>query len=212
MNDEIDTTSYRTPYNIDIDELLGFRFDNFILKTSETPSKIRLILTDFSTAEFIEDRLGQQFQLSTEQKAEVTRIIRDLLLADLYLGDMVSHISTNLQLDLPTATNIANQIASELFDTVREDIIQLQNQKFGDRFQAPNPENQSETLPEVEPPISEVEPQNMPPPRSTPSLGQSFHEQNMSPVQQQAESNKQQVEESDILETGGNVVDRRSSR
>ena len=198
LNQRNNTESYKTPYNIDLRRMHGFDKKNYILTTLGLPPKLRSLLVDFSTAEFVEEKLGTQFNLSAPQKSEITRIIRDLLLTDLYLGDMVSHISTNLQLDLPTATNIANQIASELFDTVREDIIQLQNQKFGDRFQAPNPENQSETLPEVQPPISEVQPQNMPLPRSTPSLGQSFHEQNMA--------------QKDIMETGGNVLDLRSSR
>lgn len=194
MNDEIDINSYRTPYNIDIDRLSGFKFDGYISKVSELPSKIKTVLTDFSTAEFVEEKLGLQFNLSGLQKAETTRIIRDIILNDLNISDMVNTIASKLQIAPQMAKDVTNQIISQLFVPVMEEIKQIQRQKFEDQLQTVNSSRQPESQPEVEPQNLEVQPQNTTPQPTSPS-NQSFHEQNMS--------------QKDIMETGGNVLDLR---
>lgn len=181
--------NYNTPYDIDIYALSGSKLEDYIFAVVQLPEVLGHILTDFSTAEFIEDSLAPQFQLSAPQKADITRIIRDVLLNDLSIGDMVNTIASKLQVDPQKAKDIANQIVSQLFAPVTGDLQQLQKQKFGDRTGG---------NPEVEPRVTSPQPEtSYQKPITSPPLppGSSFHDQNMA--------------QKDILETGGNVLDLR---
>lgn len=91
-------------------------------------------MTDPSTAEFIEEKLGQTFGLSSGQKTELTRILRNVLLADLFWGDFPSLISSRLGVDANTANQIVKMISDELLAPALEEIKTMQKSKFGDRI------------------------------------------------------------------------------
>lgn len=122
---------YPTPYDVDIGSLNSNDLEGFISRTLALPQILGRILTNFSTAEFIEEKLGVVFGLNTNQKKEIARIIRDVILADIYIGDMPAQISSKLGVDQSMATEIARAIVSQLFAPVIEDIKKLQLQKFG---------------------------------------------------------------------------------
>ncbi len=135
-NDTIDkqndtAADYPTPYDVDIGSLSPPDLEEFISRTLALPQILGRILTNFSTAEFIEDKLGTVFGLTGNQKKEIARIVRDVILADIYIGDMPAQISSKLGVDQNTATEIARAIVSQLFAPVIEDIKKLQLQKFG---------------------------------------------------------------------------------
>lgn len=129
QNNTID--DYPTPYDIDIGNLNSHDLEGFISRTLALPQALGRVLTSFSTAEFIEEKLGAAFKLSDNQKNDIARIIRDIILADIYIGDMPAQISSKLGIDQNVATEIARAIVSQLFALVIDDIKKLQLQKFG---------------------------------------------------------------------------------
>lgn len=126
---------YSTPFNVDffLHKSKG-EFADCVKRVLSLPKLIQNISTDPSTAEFIEEGLGQTYELNAEQKAELTRIIRDILLADVFLGDFPMIISQKLNIDTGTASQIAQKIVNELFAPAVEDIKKMQRERFADRI------------------------------------------------------------------------------
>lgn len=130
----LDEMVYFTPYSVDIfqynrPEELKQYMDKFGLTTD----KIKGLLFDSSTAEFIQDKLVPSFNLNIGQGKEITRIIRDTLLADVFMGDMAREIQKRLQVDQNKASQIGQMILSELFAPAMEEIKTIHRQKFGER-------------------------------------------------------------------------------
>lgn len=128
------TPQYATPYNVDLffSNSKNY-FAEYIRRVFLLPESIRNILTDDSTAEFIEDKLGANFNLSPQNKIEITRIIRDVLLGDLSLNTVSDSISVKLNINEDTAAQITNKIVIELFQPAIEDIKKMQKEKFSNQ-------------------------------------------------------------------------------
>lgn len=130
---------YVTPFNVD---LFGVKPENYFEVYSKMvlslPESIRNILMDFSTAEFIEENLGLNFSLNKEQKTKITRIIRDVLLGDLFIGEMSQNISVRMGLAPDEARGIKDLIVSELFKPATEDIKKLQTERFPEKINRPS--------------------------------------------------------------------------
>lgn len=136
--DKQNNSSHATPFNVD---LFGSKPKNFFteytMRVLSLPESLKNILMDPSTADFIEDNLGSSFNLTPEQKIEITRIIRDVLLGDLFIGDMVQNISDRMNLVLDEAKKIGNLIVSELFRPAIEDIKKIQAERFPEKINRP---------------------------------------------------------------------------
>lgn len=134
-------SSYATPFNVD---LFGPKpknyFTEYTKRVLSLPESIRNILMDSSTAEFIEDNLGSSFNLTLEQKTEITRVIRDVLLGDLFIGEMAQNISIKAKIAPDEAKKIRDLIVPSLFKPATEDIKKLQIQKFPEKISRPIPE------------------------------------------------------------------------
>lgn len=135
QKDVLKPPPYSTPFNVDffLSKSRGY-FAEHIRRALSLPESIQGILIDYSTAEFIEDKLGQNFGFSPEQKAEFTRILRDILLTDIFWGDFPSLISSKLGVDANTANQIVKMLTDELLAPVIEDIKAMQRTKFADRI------------------------------------------------------------------------------
>ncbi len=133
IDQEVQEGNYYTPYNVGLDEISGTDLERYISHASGLPDKIDAILTGFGTAEFIEERLGVKLQLTTEQKTEITKIIRDVLLGDTFIGDMPTIISQKLNLDQNTSRETSSMLISELFAPAIEEIKKMQAANFPDR-------------------------------------------------------------------------------
>lgn len=137
---EVFSGNYYTPYNVDMEKLKDrVSLNQFVSRVSDSSKKIIFLLTDPTTAEFIEEKLGQRFKLSENQKTEATRIIRDVLLADTYIADVPLEISKRLGVNTSTGGDIANQIISQLFASALNDIERIQRQKFPGRVSGQPP-------------------------------------------------------------------------
>lgn len=125
-------SSYETPYGIDMHTLeTRSHFTDHIRRVLLLPKRVQNILIDFSTAEFIEEKVGQTFNLTTDQKAELTRILRDILLADSFWGDFQSLVSSRLRVNVNISEQIVKMIVEQLLTPALEDIKKMQMEKFG---------------------------------------------------------------------------------
>jgi len=126
---------YFTPYTVDLFGLTNeASIGDYANKFRNLPELVSKVVFDFSTAEFIEDKLGQTFGLSFEQKTELTRIIRDILLADAFWGDFPTLVSSRLGIGVDMANQIVKAITTELFAPAMEDIKKMQREKFSDKI------------------------------------------------------------------------------
>ena len=119
-----------SPFFIDSTLMSDLDWDKLQDKIDKLPIVLGNILTSYKTSEFIE-MLAQKYVQLGVQWSDIARIVRDVVLADIYIGDMPAQISSKLGVDQNTALEIARAIVSQLFAPVIEDIKKLQLQKFG---------------------------------------------------------------------------------
>ena len=124
-----------SPYQVDLEELLLVKkdWDIFANKFIKLPINVKDVINSATTdyyLEFICKKLG----LDQNQSSDLSRIVRDILLADAFLGDFPSLISSKLGIEINTASQIAQKIVSELFAPAIEDIKNMQREKFKDRI------------------------------------------------------------------------------
>ena|SRR3989344_2563656 len=120
-------STYATPYNVDLflPKSKNF-FTEYTRRVLALPEPVRSVLMDSSTADYIEEDLGPSFGMNKEQKTEVTRIIRDVLLGDISINEMAGKISESLETDPTVAYQIQSKIVGELFGAAIEDIKKTQ--------------------------------------------------------------------------------------
>jgi len=119
-----------SPYYTDNSKTSGFNWERFQDKIDIISEVLFALLVAEETSEFIKS-LTQKYSQLGAQGSDIARIVRDVVLADIYIGDMPAQISSKLGVDQNTALEIARAIVSQLFALVIEDIKKLQLQKFG---------------------------------------------------------------------------------
>jgi hypothetical protein len=77
--------------------------------------------------------IGGIFSLSENQSAELSRIIRNILIGDSYIGDFAKDISKRLALNWETSIQIASAIFGGLFQEALADIVPIQKENFPDK-------------------------------------------------------------------------------
>ena len=122
-----------SPYEIDMEKLSSVptELEIFTHKFVGLPRNIKDIM--LLTAPGFIWTLAQNYNLTEEQSGNISRIIRDILLGDLFAGDMSQTISERLELDQQTAQQIRDKLVKELFAPAIEDIKKIQREKFPDR-------------------------------------------------------------------------------
>ena len=130
-----DLTQYfkYSPFFVESESMPEVVWEQLQDKIEQLPPSISNLLTDFRTAEFIEF-LSNSKGLSETQGQGISKIVRDVILADVYLGDMPAEISSRLNIDLNSARELANQIASQVFAPVLDDIKKVQVSRFPGRI------------------------------------------------------------------------------
>jgi hypothetical protein len=119
-----------SPYFVDNLGTPGFNWEKFQDKIDALSENLYGLLVDEKTADFVRSLTRRYAQLSV-QGPDIARIIRDVILTDIYIGDMPAQISSKLGVDQNMALEIARAIVSQLFAPVIEEIKKLQLQKFG---------------------------------------------------------------------------------
>lgn len=121
-------------------------WDNFSYKISSTPLTIQDLILGVSAEEFILD-ITQQLNLQEYQSKNLALIVGEVILGDLFAGDMAQTISEKLGIDLQTAQQIRDKIVKELFAPAIEDIKKIQREKFPDRTKQGTPPQPQTTSP-----------------------------------------------------------------
>jgi len=133
-------SSYPSPYDVDMRNMNSSRLEEYISKTLKISASLGKILTGFSTAEFIEEKLGPAFGLNVEQKKEIARIIRDLILSDIGINQLENNISSRLAVDMNAAKQISDKLKNELLSPIMNEL--LQNSRLNQNNTSPvNPNN-----------------------------------------------------------------------
>ncbi len=129
------------PYWVDGRGTVGFNWERFQDKIDVISEVLFALLVAEETSEFIKLLTQKYVQLSV-QGPDMARLIRDIVIGDVFIGDMPQEISRRLGIDPTTAREIANQVVSQLFTQVLEDIKKVQAAKFPGRLPA-KPQEQS---------------------------------------------------------------------
>src|SRR3989344_1141750 len=86
----------------------------FYSKINALPESIQDILFDQTTDKTLK-KIATEFQLNQNQIIEMVRLIRDIAIADSYLGNIVSETTSRLVIAPDFAREIANRLIMELF-------------------------------------------------------------------------------------------------
>ena len=156
-------------------------------KIEKTPPTLANLLTNNKTSSFIESLTQKYVQLSV-QGSDIARLIRDVVLADMFIGDMPQELSQRLGIDPTTAREVANQIISQLFAPVIEDLKKVHREKFPGRLPA-KPQG----------PTSSYQGQG----------GQASKPQEQGTGEQAHQQYASRYQGEDLPESGGNIIDLR---
>ena len=122
-----------SPFFVDATEMSDLDWERLNAKIDKIPQTLADFLVDTKVSEFIESLTQKHIQLSV-QGPDVARLIRDVVIGDIFIGDMPKEISNRLGVDQTLAREIANSIVSQLFTPILEDIKKVQNEKYPGRL------------------------------------------------------------------------------
>lgn len=107
-----------------------FRYNQFNDKIKKLPESFQDFIFDAALANFIKDRISLPLELNQNQSKKIALIVMDLILTDLYLGNIVDSIKEKVNLDENKARTIAGLIVAELFGPILEDLKKMHVEKF----------------------------------------------------------------------------------
>ena len=124
-----------SPFFVDSASMPDLDWERLQNKIDQLPPTLVNLLTDNKTSQFVETLAQKYIQLSV-QGPDVARLIRDVVIGDIFIGDMPKEISNRLGVDQALAREVANLIVSQIFTPVLEDIKKVQAEKFPGRLPA----------------------------------------------------------------------------
>lgn len=122
-----------------------FRYNQFNDKIKNLSEKFQDFVFDTVPGDFIKDRISMPLGLTENQSKEMALIVMDLILADLYLGNIVSEVQSRLNIDEQKAKTIAGLIVTELFVPILEDLKKIHVKKFAKNLPSPQIQNNPPT-------------------------------------------------------------------
>ncbi len=102
----------------------------FYQQLNALPRDVADILLMPETAEMLE-KISKEKRLSVAQSQELSRLVRKIAVADIYLGDIVKEVQNKLSVNEASAKEVANSLVSEVFASALEELKKLHVQKFG---------------------------------------------------------------------------------
>ena len=151
---------YRTTFSVDLHEEKDVgQINSYLRKFNSLPENIQEVMKDRDASEKTELRLIEEHGLGRNQILEAFRIGRDVLLCDVFIGDIVNHISNRLGIDMASAKNVTAEIVGGLFAPAIDDIKKMQREKFAHRLSG-GAARQRDESPKINP-ISGVNEENV---------------------------------------------------
>ncbi|PJE50406.1 MAG: hypothetical protein COV29_04530 [Candidatus Yanofskybacteria bacterium CG10_big_fil_rev_8_21_14_0_10_36_16] len=178
---QVDEEGYFTPYNVGMKETSEKEVERLVYATSSLPQNLRSILVGFDSAVYIEENLGPAFGLTLNQKKEIAKVIRDVVLADLFIGDMVSRLSVEGGMEQNKAREVANHVVNNLFKPVLEDLKNIQRERFGNAASEFKGEINESKPEQNTAPSSVYEPKGIPSPKPLPNTPPETNRPSLSP-------------------------------
>lgn len=131
-----------SPLEIDSDYFLTHDEEHelFYAKINALPPSIQDIFFNIDTEEAIK-KLGSQFGFNNDQITALTRLVRDIALGDIYLGDLTGKLKVLLKIDENLAKTITTDLMSRVFYSALEDIKKMHIEKFKAPPPTVNPNN-----------------------------------------------------------------------
>ncbi|MEK7659498.1 MAG: hypothetical protein AAB338_02505 [Patescibacteria group bacterium] len=106
-----------------------FKYKRFNDKIKNLPEKLQDFIFDTMLGDFIKGRISVPLGLSENQSQETAKIVMELIIADLYLGNIVNEVKNRLGTDDQKAKTIAGLVI-ELFTPVLNDLKKMHLEKF----------------------------------------------------------------------------------
>ncbi|MEK7537038.1 MAG: hypothetical protein AAB584_01145 [Patescibacteria group bacterium] len=120
------------PYEAYVNQIIddGFKYDQLHKKLASLPENLLDFIFSPELAEFIKDKIVAPFNLNKQQTKETAKVVLELILTDIYLGNIVSEVQGRLAIDDQKAKTIAGLIVAELFAPILEDLKKMHIEKF----------------------------------------------------------------------------------
>lgn len=108
-----------SPFRVDSANLAqdDLSWEQFAEEINRTSDSINNILFSEDTVVFLKD-MADKFNLTTDQSAELSRIVRDILLKHITLEDMNPEINKRVTSDVAAVEQISNLIKTDLLKPV----------------------------------------------------------------------------------------------
>ncbi len=121
------------PFDALTENISDFDWEDINNQTALLPDSTGHILFGSNTTDFFMG-ISSDFGLSTDQSFNLSKITGEILIGNLFIGDINSEIIQRLRLSPETAKQITTKILNELFAPAMEDIKKMQREKFADRL------------------------------------------------------------------------------
>ena len=172
--------------------------------------ELSLLLRDFLSSPDVAVviiSLGEKYGLQEKQVSNLSKVIRDLILGKVFIKDLPIKVSSSLGIDEAKSSQLTNELVSQSFGPITEEIKHIQRTKFPDRItQMKSAVQQPPSRPEFKmpPPI-----QTSPPPQPIRPIQQDFRVVSPSNPQAQGEKPVSSPLE-DELEKVASIIDLRN--
>jgi len=133
------------PYNTYLNQTGDdrFKYRKFHDNLRGLPEKLQNFIFDTVPADFIKDKISVPLEFNEDQSKETAMVIMDLILSDLYLGNIVNEIQNRLAVDQVKAKTIAGLIIAELFAPILEELKKRHLEKFAKNIPRQQSQNQN---------------------------------------------------------------------
>lgn len=123
---------YATPFNVDAQELVkdARAWKRYIERVTSLPNSFIDVISSIRTAEYFLT-MEQEQGLREDQKKDLLRLTRDILLVETYLGDIIGQIEARLKVDPQKAKEIASLVVNRVLQPILGELKEMHIKKFG---------------------------------------------------------------------------------
>ncbi len=118
-----------SPYDVDLDNS-NFNWQRFCEQLELAPTSIKELIFNLNTALFLRNNIAHKFSLNHEQSISLSRVLRDVLIAEIYLGDLNGQLKERLGITEEVAKEIAAITLNQLFAPILEELRSMHKTRF----------------------------------------------------------------------------------
>ncbi|KKS01465.1 MAG: hypothetical protein UU54_C0004G0013 [Candidatus Yanofskybacteria bacterium GW2011_GWA2_41_22] len=154
MDNELEQYLSFSPYFAGMNTESSDIRSGFIEQFSKLPLPIKQLLTSTSTTQIMFS-IGQENGLEDVTTEYLAKMIRHVLMGEIFIKDLPNLLVSALNLSPDQATAINKRVLNELFVPITNDLKKIQQAKFPDRLSAsPIVPSQNQSVPSQAPRLS----------------------------------------------------------